>query len=54
MGPISYGVEQGAHALDPSGDGDQTRVGLAKAVDQRRLDATCNLIAYLMVGNAGR
>ena len=52
--PISNGVEQGDHSLDPSGDGDQPRVGAAKAVDQARLDATCNLIEYLMVDNASR
>ena len=54
MEPISDGVEQGDHSPDLNGDGDQPRVGLAKAVDQGRLDATCNLIEYLMVGNASR
>ena len=54
MEPISDGLDQGGHSLDTSGDGEQSRVGFVTVVDQSKVDATCNLIEYLMVGNAGR
>ena len=54
MEPISDGLDQGGHSLDANGDSEQSRIGLLKVVDQGKVDATCNLIEYLMVGNAGR